>query len=170
LFVGSSGDIVILDWKRTKTISFHNAFRSLAEPLQHLPASNGWLYALQLNTYRFILETEYGIRVSSMYLAQVHPCLPRAILIEVPRMQEEMQLIVEDQISRGEALSGALPDAPFMIPPPQKEVACTYCARVHRCLCAHTRTCARVPCQFYVVSHLVREARDAANIRCCCFD
>ena len=134
---------MILDWKRTKLISFHNSFRSLAEPLQHLPASNGWLYALQLNTYRFILETEYGIRVSSMYLAQVHPCLPRAILIEVPRMQEEMQLIVEDQISRGEALSGALPDAPITLPQPQKDVACIDWTHVYLCLCAHTSPCTR---------------------------
>jgi hypothetical protein len=38
-------------------------------------------------------------------------------LIEVPRMQE-MEIIVEHQIERGEAISGALPDAPFTLPPP----------------------------------------------------
>ena len=117
LFVDAGGDIVILDWKRTKSIRFDNAFRSLKEPLDHLPDSNGWLYSLQLNTYRYILETEYGMRVSGMYLAQVHPCLPRARLIEVPRMEEELELIVEDQIHhRGEAISGALPDARFAVP------------------------------------------------------
>ena len=68
-----------------------------------------------------MLETEYGLRVSSMYLGQVHPCLPRARLIEVPCMQEEeLQLIVEDQIHRREAISGALPDARFALPE-QKE-------------------------------------------------
>ena len=86
--------------KRSNSIRFGNSFRSLKEPLQHLPDSNGWLYSLQLNTYRYILESEYSMRVSSMYLAQVHPCLPRARLIEVPRMQEELDLIVEDQINR----------------------------------------------------------------------
>ena len=117
LFVDAGGDIVILDWKRTKSIRFDNAFRSLKEPLDHLPDSNGWLYNLQLNTYRYILESEYGMRVSGMYLAQVHPCLPRARLIEVPRMEEELELIVEDQIHhRGEAISGALPDARFALP------------------------------------------------------
>ena len=48
IFVDSSGDIVILDWKRTASIKFDNAFRSLREPLQHLPDSNGWLYGLKL--------------------------------------------------------------------------------------------------------------------------
>ena len=118
LFLDSEGGVVILDWKRTNKIGFENSFRSLKEPLETLPDCNGFLYALQLNTYRYILETEYGMRVTSMYLAQVHPCLPRARLIEVPRMQEELELIVEDQINRGEAVSGALPDAPFTLPQP----------------------------------------------------
>ena len=169
LFVDSAGDIVILDWKRTKSIRFDNAFRSLKEPLQHLPDSNGWLYSLQLNVprgrqrlgalcacgaygayvaepdwlmlkpsvahcwvYKYMLETEYGLRVSSMYLGQVHPCLPRAMLIEVPCMRDELQLIVDDQIDLGEAISGALPDARFALPE-QKRVVQTelVCARVH---------------------------------------
>ena len=45
---------------------------------------------------------------------------------------EEMELIVEDQIERGEAISGALPDARFALPGEkgvaQIELACV---RVH---------------------------------------
>ena len=52
IFVDSAGNFVILDWKRTCSIKFDNAFRSLQEPLQHLPDSNGWLYSLQLNVYK----------------------------------------------------------------------------------------------------------------------
>ena len=68
--------------------------------------------------YKYMLETEYGLKVSSMYLGQVHPCLPRARLIEVPcMMRDELPLIVEDQILfLGEAISGALPDARFKLP------------------------------------------------------
>ena len=60
-------------------------------------------------------------------------------------MQMEMELIVEDQIHRGEALSGALPDAPFTLPPPQKEVASV--ARMYRVCaraCSHVRACRKV--------------------------
>ena len=116
LFVDLDGAITILDWKRTKCIRFDNPYRSLKEPLQHLPDSNGWLYCLQLNVYRWMLETEFGMRVSSMWLGQVHPCLARAKLIQVPSMREELELIVEDQIQRGDAFSGALPDAMFALP------------------------------------------------------
>ena len=119
LFVDEEGSITILDWKRTKTIRFENGFQSLKEPLENLPHSNGWLYCLQLNVYKWMVESEFGLRVSGMYLGQVHPCLERAVLIEVPPMREELELIVEDQIRRGEALSHALPgdDAPFTLPP-----------------------------------------------------
>ena len=65
-----------------------------------------------------MLQTENGLHVKAMFLGQVHPCLPRGKLIRVPCMREEMELIVEDQISRGEAVSAALPgeDAPFVLP------------------------------------------------------
>ena len=66
--------------------------------------------------YKYMLETEYGVRVSAMYLAQVHPCLPRARLIEVPCMRDELELIVEDQVARGEAIGAALPAAFFSLP------------------------------------------------------
>ena len=120
LFVDADGAITILDWKRTKSIRFDNPFRSLKEPLQHLPDSNGWLYCLQLNVYKWMIETELGFRVAAMYLGQVHPCLPRARLITVPCMREELELMVEDQIHMGDALSGALPDATFALPHTQR--------------------------------------------------
>ena len=112
----ADGAITILDWKRTKSIRFDNPFRSLKEPLQHLPDSNGWLYCLQLNVYKWMIETELGFRVAAMYLGQVHPCLPRARLITVPCMREELELMVEDQIHRGDAFSGALPHGTFALP------------------------------------------------------
>ena len=120
LFVDARGDIVILDWKRTQCIRFDNPFRSMKEPLDHLPDANGWYYGLQLNVYRYMLETEYGLHVSAMFLGQVHPCLSRAKLIRVPCMREELELIVEDQIHRGEAVSPALPDATFALPSDDK--------------------------------------------------
>ena len=58
------------------------------------------LYALQLNVYRSILEDEYDYRVSLMLLGQVHPELAGPKIIFVPRMEEELQPVVEDQVAR----------------------------------------------------------------------
>ena len=59
------------------------------------------------------------LRVNGMFLGQVHPSLTRGKLIELPCMKdEEIPLVIEDQISRGDALCSAVPgdDAPFILP------------------------------------------------------
>ena len=55
---------------------------------------------MQLNVYRSILEDEYDYRVRLMLLGQVHPELAGPKIIFVPRMEEELQLVVEDQVAR----------------------------------------------------------------------
>ena len=48
------GDITILDWKRSQRISWgETAFRTLREPINHLPDCNFWTYSLQLNIYKY---------------------------------------------------------------------------------------------------------------------
>ena len=55
---------------------------------------------LQLNVYKYMLESENNLRVNAMFLGQVHPSLERARLIRVPCMREELELIVTDQLAR----------------------------------------------------------------------
>ena len=66
--------------------------------------------------YAYILDTEYGYEVSRMWLGQVHPILSQPRLLEVPKL-DHMALLVEDQISRGLAVSEAIAghDAPFAL-------------------------------------------------------
>ena len=119
LFRNENGELALMDWKCCKDVSFDKCFRALRPPFEHLPDCNGWLYALQLNTYRYILEGEYGYRIGErMYLAIVHGTLAKPRLVRVPLLQEEMELIVEDQRSRGLALSKVKPchDSSFVLP------------------------------------------------------
>ncbi len=133
----ATSELALLDWKRTKSIREDNPWRLLKEPIG-LPDTNGWLYALQLNVYSYILSTEYGYDVSRMYLGQVHPTLSRARLIEVPKLEEHMALLIEDQISRGLAVSEAAPgpDSPFLLPTQTQNIL-SDSARM--CMC--TRAC-----------------------------
>ena len=65
----SKGHFVILDWKRCKAINycgFQN--ECMLYPLCGISQSNFWVYCIQLNLYRHILETEYGMHVSAMYI------------------------------------------------------------------------------------------------------
>jgi len=88
------GTLAIYDWKRVKSIDKTNGFNKWAttECISHLPDSNFWHYALQLNTYKTILERNYGKQVSAMYLVRLHPDNPKKTyeLLKVPVLESEM--------------------------------------------------------------------------------
>ena len=100
LFCNERNEFAILDWKRCKVIRFDSPFRRLLPPLENLEECNGWLYSLQINVYRHILESEYGLDCPMMALGQVHPDLSAPCLVRVPRMEEEISLLVEDQVGK----------------------------------------------------------------------
>ena len=84
-------------------------------PLEHLPDCNYYHYCLQLNLYKYILSSEYGVAVSGMYLGVVHPHR-RPRVIKLPPLDAEIALIVENEIVCGRA-SHPMPgrDAPFVL-------------------------------------------------------
>ena len=114
-----SNTFALIDWKRCRTVIFDDSFRTLWPPLDHLPECNGSLYALQLNMYRYILESEYGFYIGeNMYLGVCHPESQTPSLIRVPLLQVEIDIIIRDQIARGYAMSAAEPElnTPFRLP------------------------------------------------------
>ena len=60
---------------RSREITKSASFNKFANKscIEHLPDSNYWHYCLQLNTYKAILESKYGIIVTEMYLICLHP-------------------------------------------------------------------------------------------------
>ena len=96
-----AGKLVILDWKRSREIK-EKAFRNEMQrpPLDYLPNTNRHCYNLQLNTYRHILETEYGFEVSGMYLVVLHPNQKPAVphVYKVPLMQREIAALVRQAV------------------------------------------------------------------------
>ena len=86
------GTLTIYDWKRCKEIKKTNSFGDFAitECIAHLPDTNYWHYALQLNTYKTILERKYEKKVSQLFLVGLHPNLPKYKLYSVPFLDKEM--------------------------------------------------------------------------------
>lgn len=110
LFTDATRRLVIIDWKRVRALRTEG-FDPLRYPLDRMPDSNYWIYSLQLNLYRYILETEYAHDVAAMYLAVVHPeqSLPR--LVEVPRLDAEMRALHDFEIEHGRAVSPSFDSA-----------------------------------------------------------
>lgn len=94
IFRNPDGTLLIYDWKRCKNIKKDNRWQgATTDCISHLPDTNYWHYSLQLNTYKYLLEKNYGEKVVGMYLVCLHPnnANKSYIKIEVPDLGEEIK-------------------------------------------------------------------------------
>jgi ATP-dependent exoDNAse (exonuclease V) beta subunit len=95
VYENPDGTLSIYDWKRTKNITRVNNWNKFALPQEicHLPDSNFWHYAMQLNTYKVILEDKYDKKVTDLYLVRLHPDAEEKSyeLIKLPDLSYEVR-------------------------------------------------------------------------------
>ena len=97
LYRDAGGNFHLRDWKRSKKIrrkSFGK--QKMKGRLSHLPDCNYSHYSLQLNLYRYLLETFYDMPISSMAIVVFHPAQEQYLEIMVPRMQRETLHMLQD--------------------------------------------------------------------------
>jgi hypothetical protein len=101
IYENPDGTLSIYDWKRAKNITRINQFNKFALPPQicHLPDSNFWHYALQLNTYKAIIEQKYGKIVKELFLVRLHPDAEEKNyeLIQLPDLSVEIKDLFEER-------------------------------------------------------------------------
>jgi hypothetical protein len=92
--------LVIYDWKRCREITRTNPlFKFAIHPvIEHIPDSNYWHYALQLNIYKYILQTKYDKTVTDLYLVVLHPEAQNYQRIKLPNLQSEVAELFEERI------------------------------------------------------------------------
>ena len=93
VFKNPDGTLQIYDWKRCKEIKKNNRWQSATTScISHLPDCNYWHYSLQLNTYKYLLEKNYGKKITNMYLVCLHPNNKNKSFLryEVPDMSKEI--------------------------------------------------------------------------------
>ena len=100
LFRKPNGEYVMVDWKRSKHLIIDGypkkyGFGRGLSVLSHLDNSSYYKYELQQSFYKFILEKDYGIVISSMILAVLYPGYDRYYSIRLPeyRKQEVLDMI-----------------------------------------------------------------------------
>ena len=97
--IGPNGEIIIIDWKRSKKISFKCDWGRVGKPpLKHLEDCNYVHYSLQLNTYKYILEKYYGKTVKGMYLVILHPDNANYMMIPVYTLDKEVEMIMKEYL------------------------------------------------------------------------
>ena len=82
--------MAIYDWKRAKEIKTTSQYDNMLGPVNHLPDTNYWHYAIQLNVYRRILEENYGEKVTELALVILHPNNPTFQVLRLEMMPEEV--------------------------------------------------------------------------------
>jgi hypothetical protein len=73
IYKKKDGTYAVYDWKRSKEIKTSNDFENGYAPLDHLPNCNYWIYTLQLNVYKWFLETYYGLKITELCILIFHP-------------------------------------------------------------------------------------------------
>lgn len=103
LFRDVMGDYIIFDWKRTKEIKMPDPTNRYAE-YSHTPELSDIIkcnfseYSIQLNTYKYILETEYKMKIKGMYLCVMHPINDNYKLFKIPNMKDRITAIMNRRI------------------------------------------------------------------------
>jgi ATP-dependent exoDNAse (exonuclease V) beta subunit len=102
VYENPDGTLAIYDWKRSKEITKVNNWNQFAtnKLICHMPDSNFWHYALQLNTYKAILEQKYDKKVTDLYLVRLHPDTEEKTyeLLEVPILNKEMEDLFAERL------------------------------------------------------------------------
>ena len=107
LFRKPDGVFVMVDWKRSKKLIIdgypkkYGTGRGLSI-LAHLDNSSYYHYELQQSFYKYILETEYGMKVSSMILCVLHPDYDRYYTIKLSDYRKDE---VEEMLAAQVAIS-----------------------------------------------------------------
>lgn len=102
VFENPDGTLSIYDWKRSKEINKINNWQQYAinPVISHIHDTNYWHYALQLNTYKFILERKYNKIIKDLYLVRLHPDAKEKTyeLIEVPILTKELNELFKERM------------------------------------------------------------------------
>jgi len=102
IYENPDGTLSIYDWKRSKDITRVNNFNKYAitDCICHMPDSNFWHYALQLNTYKAILEQKYDKKITDLYLVRLHPDNEEKTyeLINLPDLSKDINELFQQRI------------------------------------------------------------------------
>lgn len=73
MYLNPDGTVTIADWKRCEVLR-KEGFGEFGnhELTKHLPNTNYWHYVIQLSIYKFVIEEKYGLKVTNMFLVQLH--------------------------------------------------------------------------------------------------
>lgn len=98
LYKKTDGTYALYDWKRIKDLKKDNVYEKGLGKLYKLDHCNYIHYSIQLNIYKRILETRYGLKVTEMCLVVLHPENDGFIVEKVNDMESFINIIFEERM------------------------------------------------------------------------
>ena len=99
IFINEDDSLSLYDWKRCKDIDKVNRYgKKCLYPVNHLPDTNYWHYSLQLNLYKFIIESKYDKVVKDMHILCLHPNKDEYQKFEIQDFQKEIQNLLKHYV------------------------------------------------------------------------
>ena len=95
-----NGELFLFDWKRsTKIVNgaghlIESDFDYGFDELSHIADNSYNRYSLQLNLYKYIIETNYGKKISSMNLLILHPHFHTFFHLQIPELKNETKFLI----------------------------------------------------------------------------
>lgn len=100
---GIEREIILLDWKATKDISFEYKYSDEEEKYgtsditMNMENCNGNQYALQLSTYAYLLELE-GYKIKELIIGHINPKTNKFNPIKVPYLRYEAESMLNERL------------------------------------------------------------------------
>jgi len=98
-------EVELFDWKRSnklidkfsQRVIDHSRFGNHAiHGLEYIPDTSYWHYVLQQNLYKYILENNYGLKVTAMHLVVLHPDNSRFYVVKVVDASRAITTIIRN--------------------------------------------------------------------------
>lgn len=93
-----TGNYIIADWKRAKKID-KKGYKYGTYPLDKIQECNYWKYTMQLNTYAYILETQYNITIEDLWIVHLHPTQTNYVLHKLPNVRELVHKLFQSRVT-----------------------------------------------------------------------
>lgn len=105
LYINQDGTLTIYDWKRSKEIKRENSFQKGGNKLvSDLDDCNFEHYSLQLNMYKYLIEKNYGFKVSEIAIIVFHPSNMSYRKYKVRNLQDLVDKLIQERIDNLEEI------------------------------------------------------------------
>jgi hypothetical protein len=88
--------IQIYDWKTNKALRSYNNFQKMSGIFSDIDDCELNVYSLQLNTYKYIIEKNTGIKIDGLYIIWFFEGNSSYQIIEIKDMQDKVKLMMDD--------------------------------------------------------------------------